>query len=171
MLQDPEAQHVRDDLNGTRVESAFVQFRPSSESESPLRSGGLWPCTRRATYGAAFVSLTHLLLHTTRLRNTHPRLLLPNSGHHNLTGSRAASERPEQLNEQSTCHSKIMRHARALPLPPPLPPSPPPPLLARTPAPAQPTKSISSERSPIAFDWWWKAGRVGKRGPHSLRAA
>ena len=54
-----------------------------------------------------------------------------------------------------------MRHAmRVTPLPLTLPPSPPPPLLARPPAPAQPTKSISSERSPIAFDWWWKAGRV-----------
>ena len=46
------------------------------------------------------------LLHSTHLKNTHPLLpsvdCSPNSGHHNLRGSRAASERPATA-EQSTC--------------------------------------------------------------------
>jgi len=63
-----------------------------------------------------------------------------------------------------------MRYARVPPLPPPLPPSPAPMLLARLPAPAQPTKSISSERRPIAFAWWCKAASVAERARHSQAA-
>lgn len=63
-----------------------------------------------------------------------------------------------------------MRYARVPPLRPPLPPSPPPMLLGHLPAPAQPTKSISSERSPIAFAWWCKAGSVAERALHSHAA-